>query len=49
MDMITGLHDKQNQTLSTVLSNLDRMTGLQDLMDRVMGLSWGLTMDMITG
>jgi len=25
------------------------MTGLRDLQDRVMGLSWGLTMDRITG
>ena len=25
------------------------MTGLRDLMDRVMGLSWGLKMDRITG
>jgi len=28
---------------------LDRITGLQDLQDRVLWLSWGLKLDRITG
>ena len=28
---------------------MDRIAGLQDLQDRVLGLSWGLKMDRIAG
>jgi len=34
--------------LSRMLT-MDRIAGLQDLQDRVLGISWGLNMDRITG